>query len=752
MSGKITQSELESYLWDAAVLLRGFIDAGDYKQFIFPLLFFKRLCDVYDEETASAERVRGVAYKEDHRLELVISEGAHWKDVRQQATNVGIAIQNAMRTISADNPELYGIFGDAPWTNKERLSDSTLRDLIEHFSSQTLSLERVSDDLLGKGYEYLIKKFADDSGHTAAEFYTNRTVVQLMTRLLEPQPSESVYDPTCGSGGMLLEAAMELRNQGREYRNLRLYGQEINLMTSAMARMNLFMHGFEDFEIVRGDTLSFPAFIQDDELRQFDIILANPPYSIKQWDRDAWSTDRYDRNFLGVPPQGRADYAFLQHILKSLKPASGRTAVLFPHGILFRQEEQSMRQKLLEEYDLVECVIGLGPNLFYNSPMEACILICRRNKDSKRQNHVLFINAVDRVTRHQAQSFLDDDHIAEIVQAYRDFADVEGFSRVVPVADILDNNASLSIPLYIRTSNGEDVDTRPLKTVIKEWQDHSQVLRASMDDLFSQLEPCEQPHTNNHLPEQVVLGEMRKLAEQMSGLASLYQTSNQQLSATLAAAVGPLSDLHAIAFPTQKLLDQMVVTIPKIDTTAITGMAAAQIPDISPLLETMSPRLDMSGLLGITALATPQSAIQESMAKLTTVFTSNAFSMMQTSLGVSASVELTVSNFLDSLAIDQGTELRALTGGSEKTDLAIDVLTDDLPIEALPEDFRKDVDELREFVYDNSIAITAMLLWAVNCLWILHSQDFESASNLAATLLTILILLKEMSDKDQNNE
>jgi type I restriction enzyme M protein len=481
---KMTQTELETYLWDAAVLLRGFIDAGDYKQFIFPLLFFKRLCDVYDEETARAERERGEVFREDHRLELVIPEGAHWNDVRQQATNVGTAIQNAMRTTGANNPQLYGIFGDAPWTNKQRLSDSTLRDLIEHFSSQTLSLERVSDDLLGQGYEYLIKKFADDSGHTAAEFYTNRTVVELMTQLLDPQPGESVYDPTCGSGGMLLAAAMELRRQGREYRNLRLYGQEINLMTSAMARMNLYMHGFEDFEVIRGDTLSTPAFIRDDELRQFDIILANPPYSIKQWDREAWTTDPFDRNFLGVPPQGRADYAFLQHILKSLKPAGGRCAVLFPHGVLFRDEERAMRKRLLEEYDLVECVIGLGPNLFYNSPMEACILICRRNKDSKRQNHVLFINAISKVTRRQAQSFLEDEHIAEIVQAYRNFADVDGFARVVPVQDILANNASLSISLYVRTLNGKIAEEKSLATVIEEWRESSKSLRASMSDLF----------------------------------------------------------------------------------------------------------------------------------------------------------------------------------------------------------------------------------------------------------------------------
>src|SRR5436305_14746270 len=288
----ITQQQLESYLWGAATLLRGVIDAGDYKQFIFPLLFFKRICDVYDEEFQRAlEESEGdvnyAAYVENHRFQ--IPEGAHWRDVRNQVKNVGSAIQKAMREIEQANPrQLYGIFGDAQWTNKERLSDATLRDLIEHFSSLTLSIANVPEDELGQAYEYLIKKFADDSGHTAAEFYTNRTVVHLMTLMLDPQPGESIYDPTCGSGGMLLSAVAELQRQGQEYRTLKLYGQELNLMTSTIARMNLFLHGIEGFQIARGDTLAEPKFIEGDHLRRFDVVLANPPYSIKQWNLSSW--------------------------------------------------------------------------------------------------------------------------------------------------------------------------------------------------------------------------------------------------------------------------------------------------------------------------------------------------------------------------------------------------------------------------------------------------------------------------------
>lgn len=494
---RITQPQLEAYLWGAATLLRGYIDAGDYKQFIFPLLFFKRLCDVYDEEFAQALAESGgdmeyAAFAENHRFQ--IPAGAHWREVRAQATNVGQAIQNAMRQIETANQErLYGIFGDAQWTNKERLSDATLRDLIEHFSSLTLSLANVPEDELGQAYEYLIKKFADDSGHTAAEFYTNRTVVHLMTLLLEPQPGEAIYDPTSGSGGMLLSAVTELRRRGQEYRTLKLYGQERNLMTSAIARMNLFLHGIEDFHIERGDTLADPKFSEGDRLRQFDLILANPPYSIKQWDRKAWESDPFGRNLYGVPPQGRADYAFFQHILKSMKPDTGRCAILFPHGVLFRDEEQSMRARIVEA-DLIECVLGLGPNLFYNSPMEACIVISRSRKPPERRGNILFINAVNEVTRERAQSFLEESHIQKIVAAYRAFQDIDGFAHTVNLADIRANNANLSIPLYVRPaaptngSTGTSQPDRPLAEVIAEWQASSQALRGAMSELFDTLQ------------------------------------------------------------------------------------------------------------------------------------------------------------------------------------------------------------------------------------------------------------------------
>ena len=233
---------------------------------------------------------------------------------------------------------------------------------------------------------------------------------------------------------------------------MRLYGQERNLMTSSIARMNCFLHGIEDFRIERGDTLSEPKFVQGDRLMQFDMALANPPYSIKQWDRAAFAADPWGRNLYGAPPQGRADYAFWQHILQSLAPQSGRCAILFPHGVLFRQEEAEMRRKLIEA-DLIECVLGLGPNLFYNSPMEACVVICRTAKPKARRGKILFINAVGEVTRERAQSFLTDEHIERIVKAYKQFQDEAGFTRVTSREEIRAKDGNLSIPLYVTGSS-----------------------------------------------------------------------------------------------------------------------------------------------------------------------------------------------------------------------------------------------------------------------------------------------------------
>ncbi len=484
----MTQQDLEKYLWGAATTLRGTIDAGDYKQYIFPLMFFKRISDVYDEEfqNALAESdgdLEYAAFAENHHFQ--VPKGAHWNDVRETTVNIGLALQNAMCAIEKANPDtLEGIFGDASWTNKDRLSDAMLTNLIEHYSEQTLNLKNVPDDKLGNAYEYLIKEFADDSGHTAAEFYTNRTVVKLMTMIMDPQPGESVYDPTCGSGGLLLNCALHLKDEGKEYRTLKLYGQEINLLTSAIARMNMFMHGIEEFDIVRGDTLSNPGLLENDELKKFNVILANPPYSIKSWDRKAFESDPHGRNIWGTPPQGCADYAFQQHIQKSLDLGNGRSCVLWPYGVLFRDSEKEMRQKMIEG-DLVECVIALGKNLFYNSIMESCLLITNNNKPADREGKVLFVDARKELKREKTISYLLPEHIEKIHKAYLDFEATEGFTYVAEGSEVLAKESSLNIPLYIKDINGEII-SEPSEAYY-EWKKSSKQLKKSMVELFEVL-------------------------------------------------------------------------------------------------------------------------------------------------------------------------------------------------------------------------------------------------------------------------
>ena len=489
MSKRIAIDELERYLWGSAEHLRTNIDAGAYKQYIFPLLFLKRMSDVYDEECEQIKKdypddPDAVTWEENHIF--LIPKGAHWNDVRNVTENIGEALVKAFQAIERTNPEkLRGIFGNAAWTNKQRLPDRLLKDLIEHFSSKTLSMANCPEDELGQGYEYLIKKFADDSGHTAQEFYTNRTVVHLMTEMLKPQSGESVYDPTCGSAGMLISCIAYLKEHNLEWRNLKVYGQEINQLTSAIGRMNLFLHGVETFEIANDDTLINPAFIENGELKTFDIVLANPPYSIKQWDRSAFESDKYGRNFLGVPPQGRADYAFFQHILKSMNEETGRCAILFPHGVLFRDEEAELRKKLIE-MDLVECIIGLGANLFFNSPMEACIIICRSQKPQNRCGRVLFINAVDEVTRKNAQSYLEDKHIDHIATTYLNYYEEDGYSKIATLEEIEKKNYSLNLPLYARRR----MDIDPVLTVdecVNNWEINSLKVKESIDVLCSMI-------------------------------------------------------------------------------------------------------------------------------------------------------------------------------------------------------------------------------------------------------------------------
>ena len=494
---QISLDDLKRFLWGAAVRLRGQIDASGYKEYIFPLLFFKRICDVFDEqyETFVSEGGEEYAKLQLSEMPIQIPEGSHWNDVRESTVDVGRRLRDAFIAIEQANPGkaedgrviggLTGIFGAKDiWTNKEKMPDHIITSMIEDFSKYTLSLRACPADEMGLGYEYLIGQFATDAGNTAQEFYTNRTVVTLMAEILQPKPDETIYDPTCGSGGMLVKCLNYLQDKGEEWRGVKLFGQEVNVLTASIARMNLYLNGVEDFSIACNDTLKYPEYLDGSQLRKFDVVLANPPYSIKNWDREAFANDKWGRNFLGVPPQGRADYAFIQHILASMDPQTGRCAILLPHGVLFREDEREIRKALIEK-DLVEAVIGLGPNLFFNASMEACILICRSKKDYKLKNKIVFINAVNEVTRKNAESFLEPVHINRIKLALDSDKEILNLKRIIGLKEIELNCYDLSIQKYVQIIDGSaSITLDNAKNILFESQ---KKLRSELNNLIKLL-------------------------------------------------------------------------------------------------------------------------------------------------------------------------------------------------------------------------------------------------------------------------
>ncbi len=486
----VTPQPLKSHLWDCAEILRGTaVDRTDWKAYILPLLFFKRICDVWDEETAEAIRVFGdadpVDYPEAHRF--TVPDGCHWRDVRETPANTGAALSRAMREIERANPDtLYRVFGAADWGNREVLTDAILKDLIEGLSEVALGNEAVSSDILGDAYEYLIGKFADIAKRKkAGEFYTPRSVVRMMVDILDPKPGESIYDPACGTGGMLLGAIEHVKDAGGDPRTFfgKVYGQEKNLTTAAIARMNLVLHGIEDFKIVREDTLRNPAFTDSSTgaLSTFDCVIANPPFSLKEWGREIWETDPWGRAAFGLPPESYGDYAWVQHMVASMAQRTGRMAVILPQGALFRKgAEGKIRRQLLQQ-DLVEAVVGLAPNIFYGTGLAPAVVVLRRTKPAAREGKILIVDAGGLVRKGRAQNYLDPEHAQQIVAWVRDFKDVEGRVRVAGLADIQTEDWTLNISRYVLPPVGEEV--LPLPEAIAAFKDALTEARAAEDHL-----------------------------------------------------------------------------------------------------------------------------------------------------------------------------------------------------------------------------------------------------------------------------
>lgn len=455
MSAEETSSQkLFNFLYEDCNILRGPINQDEYKSYVTPILFFKRLSDVYDEEHEKALKESGgdEEYASfDENYSFVIPKGCHWNDVRNVTQNVGQAIVKAMSGIERANPDylsgVFSSFDDANWTDKNKLNDERLKNLIEHMSELKVGNNNYSADVMGDAYEYLIKKFADLSKKNAGEFYTPRTVVKLMVMLLDPQAGDTVYDPACGTGGMLIEAIRHIDNDHMTYG--KIYGQEKNLSTSAIARMNLFLHGAREFKIVQGDTLVDPSFTEGNHLKTFDCVLANPPFSLKHWGAAAFEHDKYGRNIWGSPSNSNADFAWLQHMVASMDKKHGRVAVVLPQGVLFRTGKDGKMRKKLVDSDLLEAVITLKGGIFYGAGVSACILFLKREKSKNHIGRVCMIDASEIYTPQRAQNYMSEDDIAEVYKLYTDYQDVIERCKIVTLKDIKDKGYTLSTNVYI---------------------------------------------------------------------------------------------------------------------------------------------------------------------------------------------------------------------------------------------------------------------------------------------------------------
>lgn len=463
-----TSQQLFDHLFEACNILRGPINQDEYKNYVTPILFFKRISDVYDEETQDAlERSGGdeeyASFPENHSFD--IPEGCHWQNVREASENVGVAIVKAMNGIERANPDtlsgVFSSFDEANWTDKTKLSDERLKNLIEHMSKIKVGNTNYSADVMGDSYEFLIKKFADLSKKNAGEFYTPRSIVSLLVMLMDPKVGETVYDPACGTGGMLIEAIRYMKGDKLTYG--RIFGQEKNLSTSAIARMNLFLHGAKDFRVTQGDTLRSPNYHEGGKLKTFDCVVANPPFSLKSWGAEQFSSDIYGRNMWGSPLDSNADYAWLQHMVKSMNQKTGRCAVVLPQGVLFRGGKEGKIRKQLVESDKLECVITLVGGVFYSTGVLACILLLNNDKKNDHKGHICMIDASDIYTAQRAQNIMTDDDISKVFKLYTDYKDVIEKAKIVTISDVKEKGYTLAVNNYIEKKEQEIIPSAEVR-------------------------------------------------------------------------------------------------------------------------------------------------------------------------------------------------------------------------------------------------------------------------------------------------
>lgn len=493
-SGKMNLTQLKQFLWRSADILRGKIDSSDYKKYIFGLLFYKRISDSWDEEYKKVleEYHDEEVARADHNHRFQVPKDCRWEMIQKQAEGIGHKLNEIFdKLTNANSPRLDKIFDDLDFANKDKFPNETIQRLINHFSQHNFGDNYISSDLLGDAYEYLIEQFAADAGKKGGEFYTPREVERVIINILKPHEKDHIYDMAVGSGGFLLEAYHHLKNEAgeRKARSLYLYGQEINIGTYAIAKINMFLHGLDSADIQRGDTLADPKFLNPDgSLKTFDICVANPPYSIKEWESEIFKHDKYGRvTGYEMPPAKKADYAFVLHMVKSMNE-NGRAGIVLPHGVLFRGGAEGRIREQLIKNDLIEAIIALPAKLFYGTGIPAAIVIFNKNKPESHKNKILIVDAEKDYEEGKNQNRLRKKDIEKIVSAFEGYRDIEKYARVVNIKELEENECNLNVRRYVENSEDEEVvDVKTVWSEVKEIEKDREAIDKKVANYLSEL-------------------------------------------------------------------------------------------------------------------------------------------------------------------------------------------------------------------------------------------------------------------------